>query len=190
MCNILRLSLKTLILIAVVLAAAVAQPEWARDLGLESSIENMLTFRSLWLPGRNVEPGSKAQALDERYLAKLRIILEVRADRLTLFEAAALFRDLNAKYPVLSIKQIYPGDSDEEQHCWQVIEYAARMEDREDSSDPVDRECSNRLKEELRRHKEQYGRVLLPDVARIPPIRQAFVRKEKVAALIPVETAH
>jgi hypothetical protein len=81
--------------------------------------------------------------------------------RLTLFEAAAQFRCLNSEDPVVSPSPDCPGDTEEEQVCWQVILYVEghlRVNKCDDS------EISARLKEDLRRHKEQHGKILLPEV--------------------------
>jgi hypothetical protein len=152
------------ILLVVVLAAALDQPEWARDLGLEPCIQMALAYRPLWLQeDPNREPGPASRAMDRRYVAKGRIIVELLDGRLTLFEAAALFRRLNAEYPVLTIWPDWRGDCEEEQLCWGVIEWAVQTEARLRSGSLDDSEVRVRLMEELRRHKERYGKVLLPE---------------------------
>jgi hypothetical protein len=60
----------------------------------------------------------------QRHEAKEAIVAEVIADRLTLLEAAAQFRDLNATWPRAShwLEQRYPGVSYELALCRQIID--------------------------------------------------------------------
>jgi hypothetical protein len=159
MSKILRFLGLVMMLLIVVLAAALVQPEWARDLGLESCIKMARGYRAFWLQDDR-EIYLNRQASNRRYSAKQRLIVELLDGQRTLFEAAALFRRWDAEYPVLPIPAGVPGDSEEEQFCWQVIDWAKKhlYLSGLDSS-----EASVRLKEELRRHKEQHGKVILPE---------------------------
>ena len=100
-----------LILLVVVLTGALVQPEWARDVELDSDIEQSLRYCGLLLQGRVNEPGPLVEAISQRYSAKERISIEVLDGRLTLFEAAALFRHLNRDNPVLPMIRGCPGNS-------------------------------------------------------------------------------
>jgi hypothetical protein len=156
MLNILRLAVMALIVIAVGLAAALEQPEWQRDLGVTPYIETARAYQPPWQQSHHRVPGPKSQAIDQRHFAKACIIDELLDGRLTLFEAAALFRRLNTEYPVFPVLLARKDDPEEEQYCWQVIEYV--------SVTKAHKDASRSLMEELLRHKEQHGRVVLPDV--------------------------
>ena len=74
--------------------------------------------------------GERLEALSRgarrRLDAKAGVILEVLQGRLTLPEAAARFRDLNDQLPAFNweqFRQAYPGRSDDERHCQQVIQF-------------------------------------------------------------------
>ena len=139
----LRLTGMALLLTLVALAAALLRPERPRDLSLEDD----------W----------KFPAIARRIQEKDRIAGELIDGRLTLFEAAARFGRLNAEPPAppLALSLFYPSDSEEERLCRQVIAWASR---RLEKSDP-DRanDLAGACEEELRRHKERHGTVVLPD---------------------------
>ena len=67
-------------------------------------------------------------ASDRRSEARRRVALDLEAGRLTLLEAAEHFRDLNGSYPGFNWYQFrrhFPGSSDDERHCRQVIKFVA-----------------------------------------------------------------
>jgi hypothetical protein len=163
MSNIMRHLGMVVILLAVVLAAALVQPEWARDLRLQQCIETARAYGVIWLEVPSQGPAPQSRALDRRAFAKERIIVKLLDGRLTLFEAAAQFRCLNAEDPVVPPLPDCAGDTEEEQLCWQVISY---VEAHLHLSKGDYSEATARLKEELRRHKEQHGKILLPEVAK------------------------
>jgi hypothetical protein len=69
---------------------------------------------------------SQLQEVSRRLYGKEHVAAEVARGRLTLLEAAARFRDLNAELPGFQREQfrsVYPGRSDDERHCWQVIRF-------------------------------------------------------------------
>jgi glutathione S-transferase len=101
--------------------------------------------------------------VDRRVREKERIGCAVIDGRLTLFEAAALFRRLNEAPPKPApLSASFPGDSEEERLCRQVIRWAWR---RLSECYPGGAEALVApYEEELRRHKERHGRVVLPDV--------------------------
>jgi hypothetical protein len=94
---------------------------------------------------------------------KYRVIEELLLGRLTLLEAAALFRALDQSLRSFNWEQFrlgYPGDSDEERHCREVIRWV-RIE--LESTDPclsiaTQHELERKLQEHLRR-----GTLLLPE---------------------------
>ena len=99
-----------------------------------------LLARSSWkgdgLPGgqntsseeaRQASLEQKVQATFRRLKRKQRVIGEVLAGRLTLLEAAALFRALDRGPPALDwdrFRDSWPGNSDDERHCRAVIGWA------------------------------------------------------------------
>jgi len=138
----LHLTGMALILILVALAAALLQPERPRDLSWDDD----------W----------KLRAIGRRIQEKERLAGELIDGRLTLFEAAARFRRLNAEPPAPPpLALSYPGDSEEERLCRQVIGWASRRLEKSDPGRAND--FAGACEEELRRHKERHGRVVLPD---------------------------
>jgi hypothetical protein len=156
----LHLTGMALILILVALAAALLQPRWARDLGLESP------SRTTTMSGRLRPVGDddwKLRAIKRRIQEKERLAGELIDGRLTLFEAAALFRRLNDAPPKCALPPApdCPGDSEEERLCRQVIGWAWHRLEKCDPGRAND--LAGACEEELRRHKERHGRVVLPD---------------------------
>ncbi len=136
-----HLTAMALILVLVALAAALLRPERARDLSPDDD----------W----------KLRAVGRRIQEKERIAGELIDGRLTLFEAAARFRRLNAEPPAAPPPLSYPGDSEEERLCRQVIRWASHRLQERDPGRANDRAAA--WEEELRRHKERHGTVVLPD---------------------------
>jgi hypothetical protein len=145
-----------LTLMAVGGTAAVLPSEWATDLCLSS-----------WTPDNALsEERQRAGELDDANRAEQRRIMlridmtkRVIDQSASLVEAAALFHQLNQELPQNSAVQDFPDCSPEEAACRQVIKWV-RVATMQEGDMHV-----RRLEEELRRHKEQYGGVLLPDAA-------------------------
>jgi hypothetical protein len=161
MSNLFRVAFMGLLIVVVTLLAALVQPEWARDLGLEiwtrTALEYDLFGDPQWcLPNREEM---------ERAEAKNRVIVALLEGRLTLFEAAAHFHRL--KHPRTDLNREYRGDSEEDCLCRQVIR-GAGVALLVQGQDAAAAKCTAHLKEELRRHLEQHGKVILPDVDPVP----------------------
>jgi hypothetical protein len=94
--------------------------------------------------------------------AKAAIVAEVIADRLTLLEAAAQFRDLNATWPRAShwLQQRYPGAPYELALCRQIIDRVC-IELRQCAPERRDRVVA-RLEAELQAHLESEASHSLP----------------------------
>ena len=99
MFDLLRLVCLTVLIIVVAVAAALVQPEWAHDLGLND--------RNLDASGWNLfsetkyrwEPSELSRALQQRILLKTEVIRELVDGQFTLAEAVALrFSRLNDEY--------------------------------------------------------------------------------------------
>ena len=118
-------------------------PSWATAVGLD-----------LWnVPGTVNELGQEAgrdeqldealQAAQGRSMAKAALAQEAAAGRLSLFDAAARFRDLDAGTTEdyrRGWRHLAEGASDEERYCRQVIGYATlALRDRSDGPDLIGR---------------------------------------------------
>jgi hypothetical protein len=161
MFNTLRLVGMVAMLLVVVLAAALLQPEEARDLGLEQT----LTTLGRELRGEPPMPTSPNREEMERVAAKHRVVVALLEGRLTLFEAAAHFRRLHS--PRVDLRWSYRGDSEEELLCRQVIT-SAEIELHMWGKNAAIADFTARWEEELRRHLKEHGKVMLPDVADEP----------------------
>ena len=98
----------------------------------------------------------------QRHEAKESIVAEVIADRLTLLEAAAQFRDLNSTWPRAShwLQQRYPGVPYERALCRQIIDLVC-IELQQCA--PERRDCFvTRLEAELQAHLECEPGLRLP----------------------------
>jgi hypothetical protein len=106
-----------------------------------------------------------------RMVRKERVVQAVLAGRLTLLEAAALFRALDHGPPAFSWTQFrthLPGDTDEERHCHEVIESVHASLRQKDV--PRSEVVRDRLRTELAGHVSR-GSLRLPDVEGL----QAFI---------------
>jgi hypothetical protein len=93
------------------------------------------------------------------------LLSDLLAGRLTLFETAVSFRvvqRVKEKY-LQPVTLRFPGNTEEEQLCRQVIAYTqTRLQD-----DPEQAAVVARLEKELQEHLDHYGRVLLPVAPRL-----------------------
>jgi hypothetical protein len=90
-----------------------------------------------------------SRAVQRRTAEKERMAAQVAEGRLTLPDAAARFRDLDRQPPPFYWDQFrheYPGRSDEERHCREVISYVRALQDGPDRGAAV----AARLEAELR----------------------------------------
>jgi hypothetical protein len=133
-------------------------------------------------------PGTEPDGMDEtrraEYLDQLGPVLawaieqrmallsDLLAGRLTLFETAAGFRvvqRVKEKY-FQPVALRFPGNTEEEQLCRQVIAYTeTRLQD-----DPKQAAVVARLEKELQEHLDRYGRVRLPEA---PPPSEGGLTK-------------
>jgi len=161
MFNSLRLTFLLVLLLVVSWTPALLQPQWARNLGVEPRTGT--TLHNLWTQLTDdpptAPPDDALRVLQWRSAVKYRLTRDVIAGRLSLFEAAARFRRLNKVNPVDELIG-YWGDSQEDRLCQEVMQWVSVALQREDPDNRAD--CCKRLEEELRRHKEQFGKVLLP----------------------------
>jgi hypothetical protein len=152
--------------VAVALLAALLEPAWAADLGLDRDIV-WVCCRSQFNPPDYSAPPEGFHKFAARLDEKVGIAGDLLDERLSLFEAAALFRraDEGGPGPALSA-----GDTEEEFFCRQVICWAqAIASQRSPGSGDV---VAARLEEELQRNRETNGSVILPSC----PVGRAPVR--------------
>jgi hypothetical protein len=99
----------------------------------------------------------------QRCKAKEDVVRAVIAGELTLLEAAARFRDVNASLPKARavVQQAYAGLPYEHALCRQVIAYAG-AELRHQGSAPKENVLHG-LEAELEEHLRRYGKVCLPE---------------------------
>jgi hypothetical protein len=161
MANLLRMGFMIGMLVVVALAAALAHPQWAEDLGLEKLHTDSWQAQLFGVQDRYKELQERDEALLKRLERKQAIVTELIAGRISLFEAAAQFRQVNEEWPNRFLYQPYlAGESEEESLCRQVIDWThvvMQISPNKSQSDFV-----QELRETLRRHKEQYGMVVLP----------------------------
>src|SRR5439155_5139503 len=118
-----RLLLSLLLLTATFAGASSAQREWAGLLGLEHSFAQVAEQRE-----REAQLDRRHMIIHRRMEAKMQIIRELFAGKLSLFQAAARFGYLNdtpedCRDPY---RDVWAGDSDGEKLCRQVIGWAER----------------------------------------------------------------
>jgi hypothetical protein len=152
----LRLTL-TLALLATGLVIASRHPEWLPSFAGQPVYDDPNTFRLLEPPPEETVIASR------RISAKTCVIEKLRAGELTLLEAAAWFRRLNAEPPSRPDRnwERLPGDTPNEKLCRQVIRWVdATLYNRAPASEIATFTC--RLEEELNSHLVANGTVLLP----------------------------
>jgi hypothetical protein len=107
------------------------------------------------------------QQVQRRTKARDRVVTDLIEKRITLFEAAAHFRVLDATLPgqlmfTHWLRKVYPGRSDEERLCNRVIDFARRtLADQPRQAAVV----VERLQAQLRQHLEAHSSIDLPPVA-------------------------
>jgi hypothetical protein len=151
----LRLLLSVLLVTAGVVGAGVAQPKWWQSWQLRAGRRSGMLIS---------EPAEQNRVVLERIKARSSVIARLRMGELTLFEAAAWFRQINsepANYPDRNWEKM-PGDSVNEKVCRHVITWVCgQMSDQAPESEVKMVEW--RLEEELDCHLATHGRVVLPD---------------------------
>jgi hypothetical protein len=127
------------------------------------------------LPAADGPEAARSRRLDEqlrvascRSTEEERLAQDVAAGRLGLVEAAGRFRDLAAEDPVLNpeaFRRTYPGDTDEERYCRQVIRFVQLSLGEQPGADPA---VAGRLEAELQ-DRLRRGGLRLPGPARGGP---------------------
>jgi hypothetical protein len=139
------------------------RPDWAGDLGID--VWNMPELQEQI--ARNLREQEaldrEGEVVHRRMAAKRVVVADLAAERLTLLEAAARFRDLNALSPdsLHYVRTCYPGTTDEERLCRQVIAWT-ETELHERRADDAERVVA-RLRAELGELLGRDGGIRLPD---------------------------
>jgi hypothetical protein len=115
-------------LVAVGLLAAVllVRPAWLSDAGLDFW-ELPALYANLENSNREMDDLTQRQkALLHRLATRHEVLRALRADSLSLIEAAARFGEVNLEEPetMSYVREMYPGNSDEERVCRQVLAWA------------------------------------------------------------------
>jgi hypothetical protein len=99
---------------------------------------------------------------------KTEVATELIAGRLTLFEAAARFRDLKdpPKAYWSLLRRAYPGKSDAECICRSTIDWTVNVALDQPCGEPGAAAVRSRLEGELRAHLLRFGKVRLPVASR------------------------
>ena len=102
------------------------------------------------------------KAIDTRMRDRRAVMRELRQGRLCLVEAAAAFRDLNERpgTPPNPYRALFPGATDEEKLCRQVITWA--RSEREEEPAYKAEERARQLEAELTAILKEHGAVRLP----------------------------
>jgi hypothetical protein len=125
------------------------EADWHTEIGpaLLSLVEIRSQIKQESQNARRIE--EQDQILVSAMNAKEQIVVDLVADRLTLLEAAARFRELREGLPTCEMemfRQAYPGNSDDERYCHQVIRAVESLRGRQPNE--VTRAVA-RLKKEL-----------------------------------------
>lgn len=155
-----------ILLVAVVALAGSFREHWIVDwdLGEGGPNENQVLGVE---DRRHDRLEAKRKEVFRRIAARERVLTAVIDDRLTLCEAAAHFRVLDAKVVTQEwfrefMRQSYPGRSDDERLCHRVIAYVQdSLKDRPRKAASV----TKRLQAQLREQLEQHGSFHLPKIA-------------------------
>lgn len=148
MADILRLAFLLVTIVTLTLAAALLQPEWAHDLGLEGWDLRREASEGDGQAPLMLAPDEHDLAIQQRIHEKERVVEDVLQGRLTLAEALGRFRRLNEVHPRAAGSACDSRDEDLQQLLSWIR--AALIH----SGKPAE-DCA-RFEEELRRHQDEY----------------------------------
>jgi hypothetical protein len=139
---------------AVALATVGVVAVLASVAGSDQSLQGSVTQHWTCVgPNQWSSPATKVRRIEGRTHA----VQSVIAGDATLFEAGAIFYRQNRELGGLAYREKPSGVSDEEWACRQVINWVR-------AHVTVETDClAECLEEELRQHKEQHGKVILPE---------------------------
>jgi hypothetical protein len=110
------------------------------------------------------------QAVQRRHAAKEAVARDLACDRLTLLEAAGRARDIDRACPMFpwkAFRSTYPGASDDERHCREVIGVIRSMPP---LGKPANEGAALRCEAEMQEH-ITLGTLRLPETAAPPCVR-------------------
>jgi len=138
-------------------ALAVFRPAWASALGLDLWNLPQLERRLADQERRKEELQTKARVLNVRIAAKEEVIYELLDEQLTLLEAAASFRKLDADSEVYAGRSSdsFRGKTEGERSCRQVLQWV-RVQTQDWEPDQAEKLVA-RLEAELEAHLASHG---------------------------------
>src|SRR5262245_1705481 len=151
-----------------------SHPTWTSDLGLDFWSVPELQDRIARQRRHRVMLDVEDEIVLRRIARKEALVQELLAGRMGLLETAAWFRELNAERPdyLPMIRNAFPGSTDDERYCRNVIYYAQSYLNASGASDSA---AVERLHAELARCSARGG-VTLPAVPTSPERPAADVR--------------
>jgi hypothetical protein len=151
-------------LAVVALAGMLEQPELKHDLGLEkwslASLQSKLTGE----PSYDPQHDDENRAIMRRIERKDGITKDLIAGHITLFEAAALFRDLDQEIPGSPYQSNKCIASTEERLCWEVIRWVQGRVRSPHNPHGASADFVAQLERDLRGQKAKNGLVTLPNL--------------------------
>jgi hypothetical protein len=121
-----RLLVAALVAVGLLAGVLLVRPAWLSDAGLDFwSLPEL--YASLENSNREMaELEQRQKGIFHRMDAKQEVLRALRADELSLVEAAARFGEVNRREPETMgyVRGMYPGHSDEERLCRQVLGWA------------------------------------------------------------------
>jgi hypothetical protein len=140
------------------LSVIAASTEWLTGKGAASGLLTLAAEQR-----RTLRLEQESDAVLDRLYVKDKIVAQLMAGEITLSQAGAWFLTLNdTPELVRRMCQTFPGSSEGESACRQVIawaEVAGRIKHSPEQGEAV----RQRLEAELREHLERYGTVELPE---------------------------
>jgi hypothetical protein len=149
------------LLVALGLGAAHTQPTWLARHGLDWWNLPELQRQTESEQARQAELARHFEIVNRRIRAKVMIVREVVAGQLSLLEAAAWFRDVNAADPDYAcIQCLFPGKTEPERLCRQVLSWArGELNDRPTSQAETIQQA---LEEEFEKLQKRPGGIHFP----------------------------
>lgn len=164
MTSLTRLSLCAVVAAGLLIGSATVAPDYFTAAGLDFWSLPELHEQLARGQVRQAEMSLLNASVTERIAQKERLAYELIAGRVTLFQAAARFRAVNQQHPetMQDMRKAFPGGSDEEKLCRQVIAWAQVLLTH--STPPSQREARiGQLEAELEEQLTRTGKVTLPD---------------------------
>jgi hypothetical protein len=147
---------------ALLLSVAHQRPEWLVRAGIDFGDLGVYERQLVEEEKKGHDLEQRLRQSESRLTAKTAIVAEVQAGRLTLFAAAARFRDLDRRSPIGSdcYIEMLPGASLGEKYCHSIIVWIDPYD--HPGTETAASRLAQRLEEELQEHLRRHGTVQLP----------------------------